>query len=1342
MKKFYFLANFFIFFSLLYPIISIKRGEITFGYEKNYHFEESDTYILKSQFTKGGFLYIYPAFPDENNEGIFKIFFKKYIDGDTDANILNSDFYTIEVNSGLFIDSNKLDYDMANIFVYVYSSAGSVNFYLLFNLVNEISFPETTLINQFLLLKNQEININFYKTKLVDAITIISKNSLRNVDITVTSEQKDITFTYGGFFYPNGYSCYLDINKFDSTNYIVKIENKKKDSRDEVIILGYLFSTNDAQKFFPNRVVNGYQLYFDKIKDTIGYLYTKLTKNFYYTYQLYAKSVEFFYTYNDKNVKNKIAEYNSMAYIQTDTQQFAFFLGYANVNGLGVYIQFLDFNDLKVVQNNLQPLVTGLPKSILIKEKKSLYHFLPPSKDTKEIHYYIRAKIQNSKMYVAFKTCESFPSNCYITDVLTSDNSLPLIENIGMWFTQSKNDSSLQLIYVYCETECSYDILMSYDSDPLFMFPDNNYTKYIGQNQKDTFILPVFEYLSTYAELKIDLSVMSGKAKLTLYESRENLINNIPLNYNSEIVGNRQSFTINKSTFSSANYYKKELFVSVEGEIGSFYNIMYTTTETNIRILDNNRIFNDEIKVGSNEIIKTYTFENKRNDFYITITSSFCKSKITINDEIKSNNAYHYLYNSNEKKIFTVKISLINEGDICKEGFEDKIMIYAYNSDNTDILIGENDFISSSYKGNKINFKYYFNPNNTYDDCSYNLELGRLSKEQISYEYKLERISFDKTQSENNQKYSLSQTILSNKNILITSEQILSLCEDLNQNELCSLTVSFIPLSTTSQTYFNFYLNKNNKNYAQILTQETLINSINSNSAQYYYIELNKNYDTEVVINSFGNDLEVRYDVSMDKTKNVIPFNNFENLKNFHQIHISKSLYSSCASYCRLYVGVHMPKTEKETSSTFSINYFFGGDDNSQITDIILPINYYSRYKFDSLKEITYTLTSYDSSNIILELISESRNIEFSGTVSFSGGTRQIKSGIISHFNVAQNDKITIKIPNAGQNTLFKIKISSIGKQLTSSIYPMLSSFSEKCTIENINSACYYSLDLTPDINNKLIYFYVPESEDIYISIQELEFGFVEKPNSNINQYLSLNKAYSFTSKDLMKRPNWCEYNINKGKTLLIRLASLTGNKISTNLLTSFNTKPSSVTLNYGEKRLFNFNPNQNDNSDIIINIPKSNGNNIKYRINLHALKGNFVFKIYDQTYYLGLQADYKEDMSIIIDSDNINKNLELKVNKIIFDKVNIYNEFVFSVEYTVESNNKIIYELENEKINSFKFYKSTALSDIHLFMKANYTITDNKKIFKDVNMNIKIYTGNAEFDIKSYIVNEAIVEK
>ena len=67
----------------------------------------------------------------------------------------------------------------------------------------------------------------------------------------------------------------------------------------------------------------------------------------------------------------------------------------------------------------------------------------------------------------------------------------------------------------------------------------------------------------------------------------------------------------------------------------------------------------------------------------------------------------------------------------------------------------------------------------------------------------------------------------------------------------------------------------------------------------------------------------------------------------------------------------------------------------------------------------------------------------------------------------------------------------------------MLSSFSEECSIENKDSACYYSIDITPDMDYKHLFFFVPESEDIYISIQEFNYGYIEKPDSDINSYIS-----------------------------------------------------------------------------------------------------------------------------------------------------------------------------------------------------------------------------------------------
>ena len=132
-------------------------------------------------------------------------------------------------------------------------------------------------------------------------------------------------------------------------------------------------------------------------------------------------------------------------------------------------------------------------------------------------------------MFVTFKTTQSYPENCYYSEQLTSDTAVPLINNIGMWSTKNSTNSTLQLLYVYCETDCAYDVVMSYDEDPIFMFPESNYTKYLGSNKRDIFVLPVFEYLSTFDEIKIDLTTISGNAKLTLYESLENLNNNIPV---------------------------------------------------------------------------------------------------------------------------------------------------------------------------------------------------------------------------------------------------------------------------------------------------------------------------------------------------------------------------------------------------------------------------------------------------------------------------------------------------------------------------------------------------------------------------------------------------------------------------------------------------------------------------------------------------------------------------------------------------------------------------------------------------------------------------------------------
>ena len=130
---------------LILQIFSIQRKEITFkatSLPPTLFFDKSDTYIVKASFTRENYLYIYPIYRGQN-KGVFKTYFKKYNETDIEANMLNSDYSTLEVNSGLFIDSTKLDYDVANIFIV---GLGQINFYMAFSIVNGISFPSSTLI--------------------------------------------------------------------------------------------------------------------------------------------------------------------------------------------------------------------------------------------------------------------------------------------------------------------------------------------------------------------------------------------------------------------------------------------------------------------------------------------------------------------------------------------------------------------------------------------------------------------------------------------------------------------------------------------------------------------------------------------------------------------------------------------------------------------------------------------------------------------------------------------------------------------------------------------------------------------------------------------------------------------------------------------------------------------------------------------------------------------------------------------------------------------------------------------------------------------------------------------
>ena len=243
--------------------------------------------------------------------------------------------------------------------------------------------------------------------------------------------------------------------------------------------------------------------------------------------------------------------------------------------------------------------------------------------------------------------------------------------------------------------------------------------------------------------------------------------------------------------------------------------------------------------------------------------------KITIDDK-DSVTDYSYstkISKGNQK----YAIYLLNdESGICNKGFEEEVMLFAYH-ENTKVLLSENTLIRST-STKTISFNHLFKFNN--DEKSFNIEIEKLSGSSLNYNYKLERISFNS--SEENTFESPVQPIISKKVSFISTSQINAYCDNLNINEICSLTVTLTPDSNGAS--FSLYLNKNGQKYARHLSDGTLINSVYPDSVRFYYIDLNKNYDTEIIINSYGQDLEYSCSSISSSSSIIFLFFSFFNL--------------------------------------------------------------------------------------------------------------------------------------------------------------------------------------------------------------------------------------------------------------------------------------------------------------------------------------------------------------------------------------------------------------------------------------------------------------------------------
>ena len=1299
------------------------------------------SYRIPATFTKENpenYLYIHTQNYEDKKDRMnttFRFYFKKYEESEETINYLKSDYSTIDYNSGLFIKIGDLNYEKANIFIIGYET---FCFVFIYQIVNKISFPpfyeySNFQLNQFILPKNEYVSINFERRfSAKEYLMIFSKTSLRKIDIKVTYDNVDVTEKNGDFIFPNGYSFIFDKSVLNKLGVSLKFKITNKNNKNEIIVLGYV--QFNSKTLFPNSIYNGFQLYLEGNSFSYEFLENwVISGNYqYFTYQSYAKNAKI--TFVQENGADDdhcfLKDYNSMVNLEkmpcTDKIRFDF----DNFPKTSLYFQYLNFTQNQLTQKILHPLVSGSPKSILLPAKKSLYHFLPKDYNSETINYYLKSNDQETK-FVWFLSCTNYPDDCSFDGKQDENSISPFISNIGLWYSLPTNKDELQIIYIYCENQCSYDILMTYDDDPLFLFPGNNYTKFIGEEGKDSFLLPVFEDLSNNEAIKIDLTILSGNGspKLTLYSG----IGGTVISSKPEIYERKISYNIPKNTFTEKEYYNKEIYAVLEGDKNIFYHIIYAGVSSQQKFVDNNRVIIETLTVPNlgeeSGYTKVFTFKNFDPQFYISISTKSCESKVVINDGTSAQ-GYTHNFELNSIGNINVKIYLINDNGICNGGFKETVTLFSYSSKNTNILIGENNLINTTLKTKEITFTHLFKPaEGSNADNSYNIEIEKLSKSTLSFSYTIEKVSFNTTKIDStNLPFSMEKIITEKKNNIINSAQINEYCGNIMNNEICRL---IIKLSSLDESQFSLFLNKNGRNYARHLTNKTLLNSINSKSIQYFYIDLNKEYNTDILIDSNEQDLEISTllyssDSILNEEKNLP--SSFHSIPNHHQFTQPKN--NKCGKLCQLYIAIKVPEDpyKKEFFSTFSISYVIKEEESEESPLIYLPMNYFLQYSFinSDFSKINYYFKNYEPTNLKLELYLVKQNDDDNSIVTASIKGREETLNSLTESLLINNfeGELLITVTFSGDyNPIYKIKISKIGEYSINPINTFLSSYSEKCKSE----LCFYSLDIENNNDIDYAYFFIPETENAIISIKK--FNYDEKID---NSYLTKDAAYDENSNKGNQRSNWLEYKINnKNVILLIRLYS--PEKAEVSLLASFNSKPNLVTLNYAEKRIFTIQNQFLDN--ITFNITKPKSSNIKYRINLHAIKGNGIISLKDENYYIGLDSCYKENISLIVDENSLN-NLLMKVNNKKDEKVE--KIFSFTIDYRMTSSEQFFYEIMENKINSFKFIGNKDFQNLTFYMKANKL---NKTHYNDITMNIKIYTNSSKYDIIAYIVDSNFIE-
>ena len=996
------------------------------------------------------------------------------------------------------------------------------------------------------------------------------------------------------------------------------------------------------------------------------------------------------------------------------------------------------------------------------------YHTKRSNKNDVYTHYYLRVIRGFVDVYI--HTCEDFPNCKYdIDNVDKIKNSYNVFNVNNIYYgkflssiEQSPISSNQNLFIVACKSNrsCIYETLIYNSHDEIRLKPFIRFSKYSIAKEIDIFKFKIDE--NDIEKVIVSLYCDSGDVKLSHLPQTENT------NYKM-----KTNFLINKQEiiYSSLQSFIYEFKVMVSSIKNSFYSIEYRIFKkgnNTVSLFQGasflETIYNDE--EGTKSIYIRHNPRNRPNacfqTFFYGLNCKFSIERETYNSstkEITNNNYFGIDIISNHTetidedykiKLLKYKVKLESMDDI--EQYDNiPCMFYVSTLANSyikelrssllyrdrDFLISENIIynIKLNKKNKGMRFVYPNTNNNQYIFIQFNKE----DKEEISVVI-------------------LCNKIIINKGIIISYSRMITLEKNIisgicNPNELCKILIDITSNDDIKDLEINFSFNLKTESQTPIYVKKGLmkIDSIPGNSLMFYYTDIGKREEGEVIVNfdrGYGNIYGKLVDKTFIDKKNgdwmgfiTFPRKNDSDLLDFEN-DAKKIVYTSknteiCNNSCFLLITVINPVDSYfKTKILYDISLIFRSINEDLYEDQYIEIMFdkfivgklFAAYKKELYHYYNFKIPN-DTDKILIEQQNDICDIFVKKGISIEGKNKKYSpTGINNIYEISgekykKGDYFSLKIGlNVNQNyfkTVYIFRVRVPEKEID--LIPVNSDQNTLCKYIDFKKMCYYVI--FNHGNKKKFYIHAYQSNlsskiTLYISkISEklINDNDIEKIKNFLPTEKSKNSEKNLRTDTYIDNIDPSEYilvGVNSNKLGIITLLSTFQKELN-----SLNVDSSAYQLIYLE---------QNDN--INLNFPQ----NDVFMIKFISIEGSGIIKIKN----LKEQFELKSNNDFFVAITSLSDPISIETNY----NLGFYVYYEFRGDFNFE---------EIEFGRSGHFYYSDSQFFLTYYCKIPETIEDIDIVFTIKNYYINEeknetnIINNKFFKIKGMIIEyDQILEK